>query len=611
MKKVTKLVLMLCLVLSGALCYASGAARTENLDFPIILNSEFNIGRGEYCDYNYGIYFNNVTSFIIEENYFHPSSQSNATTVGIAITDSRGVNDVYHNTFENLSRANLALGQNIVGTNSASQGTVQGLTYTCNDNTGNQRDFMVLLKDGAAAIQPQQGSSAIPAGNTFRNSGFQFYNEGSQQIEYYYNSNEIDETPNTSLLYRVNPHGTTNSNPCYSHYGNGPMVKSASEKTALESDYLSAYTAYLNLKQLYESSIDGGSTATQVADINNATSADMWQLRAQLLGLSPYVSGEVLTTAADRHDVFTDPVLFEILAANPDELKNDSLIAYLESKTNPLPNYMIELLRQIASGATSRTALVAQMGKYSHDYALAAGDIIRSNLNDTIANQAELRYWLGNMNDISADRMAISSYLHEGDSTSAFALANMLPELYGLQGDALVDHTDYLRLLSLYQALKSTHRNVYELTEAEITTVRDIAESGTGVSKSMAASLMAEITDEDRGGCFAPEMPDLEEGGTGRGINMDSSLNKALGFSVNVTPNPAITWVTIDYTLPMKTAKATLTMTNTIGTNVLSTELEGIQGSKILDLRGLTAGVYLYTIRCGQYVENGKIVIAK
>ncbi len=30
MKKVTTLVLMLCLALSGALCYASGVARTEN-----------------------------------------------------------------------------------------------------------------------------------------------------------------------------------------------------------------------------------------------------------------------------------------------------------------------------------------------------------------------------------------------------------------------------------------------------------------------------------------------------------------------------------------------------------------------------------------------------
>ena len=30
MKKVTTLVLMLCLILSGALCHASGVARTEN-----------------------------------------------------------------------------------------------------------------------------------------------------------------------------------------------------------------------------------------------------------------------------------------------------------------------------------------------------------------------------------------------------------------------------------------------------------------------------------------------------------------------------------------------------------------------------------------------------
>lgn len=582
-----------------------------NINFPIILNSEFNIGRGEYCDYNYGICFNNVTGFTIEENYFHPSSQSNATTVGIAIYHSNGINDVYHNTFENLSRANLALGQNIVGTNSVSHGAAQGLTYTCNDNTGNQRDFMVLVRDGVGAIQQQQGSSAMPAGNTFRNSGFQFYNEGTQQIEYYYNSNETDETPNPSLLYRVNPHGTTNSNPCYSHYGNGPVRKSASEKAALESDYLSAYNAFLNLKQLYENSIDGGNTATQVADINNAIPADMWQLRAQLLGLSPFVSGEVLTTAAERHDVFTDPVLFEILAANPDELKNDSLITYLESKTYPMPDYMINLLRQIASGVTSRTALVAQMGKYGHDYALAAGDIVRSNLNDTISNPTELRNWLGNMNDIAADRMAISSYLHEGDSVSAFALANMLPELYGLQGDALADYGDYMRLLGLYQTLKSSQRTVYEMTEAEIMTVDDIAEMGTGVSKSMAESLMAEITGNNRAGCFAPDMPDLEEGGTGRGINTESSLNKALGFSVNVTPNPATTWVTVDYTLPVKAAKATLTITNTIGVNVLSTELEGTQGSMVLDLRGLTAGVYMYMIRCGEHVLVEKLVITK
>lgn len=584
--------------------------KATNISYPVVHNNEFCIGRGEYCDFTYGIHLKNVSSFTIEDNYFHPYSHSNATTVGIAIAESRGVNDVYRNTFENLSRANLAFGRNAINTNIGPlPGSILGLTYTCNEYTGNQRDIMVLQLDGVACIQLLQGSAAIPAGNTFTQSGFQIYNNGSYSIEYYYNSNETDETPNVSLLYQVNTHGTTSINPCHTHYGRGALLKSASEKSALESDYLSAYSTYLNLKQLYESLIDGGNTANQIADINNATPADMWQLRARLLDLSPYVSGQVLVSAAERSDIFSDPVLFEILAANPDELKNDSLIAYLENKTNPLPDYMIELLRQIASGASSRTALVAQIAKYSHDYTLAAGDIVRSNLSDTMANPTELRNWLGNMNDIASDRMIISSYLHDGDSTSAFTLANMLPELYGLQGDDLNDHNDYIRLLNIFQGLISSQRTVYQMTDSEVATVRSITESGIGVSKSMAESLLAEVTDDNDNGCITITEP--EGNGTDRGMTLSTSLNDALGFSVSVAPNPATTWTTIDYTLPAKAPKAILTITNAVGVNVLSKELEGVQNSKVLDLRGLAAGVYIYTIRCGQCVEKGKLVITK
>lgn len=584
--------------------------KATNISYPVVHNNEFCIGRGEYCDFTYGIHLKNVSSFTIEDNYFHPYSHSNATTVGIAIAESRGVNDVYRNTFENLSRANLAFGRNAINTNIGPlPGSILGLTYTCNEYTGNQRDIMVLQLNGVACVQLLQGSVAIPAGNTFTQSGFQIYNNGSYSIEYYYNSNETDETPNVSLLYQVNTHGTTSINPCHTHYGRGALLKSASEKSALESDYLSAYSTYLNLKQLYESLIDGGNTANQIADINNATPADMWQLRARLLDLSPYVSGQVLASAAERSDIFSDPVLFEILAANPDELKNDSLIAFLENKTNPLPDYMIELLRQIASGASSRTALVAQIAKYSHDYTLAAGDIVRSNLSDTMANPTELRNWLGNMNAIAADRMIISSYLHDGDSTSAFTLANMLPELYGLQGDDLNDHNDYMRLLNIFQDLISSQRTVYQMTDSEVATVRSITESGIGVSKSMAESLLDEVTDDNDNGCITITEP--EGNGTDRGMTLSTSLNDALGFSVSVAPNPATTWTTIDYTLPAKAPKAILTLTNAVGVNVLSKELEGVQNRKVLDLRGLAAGVYIYTIRCGQCVEKGKLVITK
>lgn len=497
----------------------------ENTDFPTILFNDFRIGGS--CDFNYGVCLRNVTGFCIEENLFRPYSKLRSTTIGIAVYHSNGVNDIYHNTFQNLSRANLALGQNTTG---GTNGTLQGLTYTCNEFSGNQRDIMVLQRDGAGDIQSQQGSSSCPSGNTFSNSTFQVYNDGLHQIDYYYNSSEADETPNPSLLYRVNRQGTTNANACATHYGNSPVVKSPSEKSALEAEYLSAYNAYSNLRRLYESHMDNSGAQDPTAD--NSPTTEMLQIGAQ-------------------------------------------------------------------------------MAYYSHKYRLAAGDIIRSNLNDSIANPTELRTWLGNMNDIAADRMAISSYLQEGDSASAFALANTLPALYGLQGGQLSDHTDYLRLLQLHQTLNRTHRNVFQLTQEETDLVADIADNGNGVSQSMAMAMIEQVSNRETSSCLDPELPDSERGEKGWNGYTGVASNRATAFDVTLSPNPATTWTTVNYTLPDNTTKAVLTLTNMLGVNVLTKELDGSQGNKVIDLSGFATGVYVYTIRYEQFTETGKLVITK
>lgn len=583
--------------------------RAINTGFPVILMNEFNISRDNtYCDFNYGIILDNVPGFCVEENSFHPVPGSGGATVGLAVHDSHSVNNIYRNSFTNLTRACLAFGQNVC---SSTPGVVLGLTYTCNDFGNNQRDLMVLQEDGHGDIQPLQGTPGLSAGNTFRDSDFQIYNDGDTPITYYYNSNNPNESPSTSLVYNVYLNGQAKSNLCLSHYGNGPVDKSAQEKEALASEYLAAYSAYLNLKQLYDSRIDGGSTPAQLSDINAATPADMWELRARLLGLSPYVSKQVLAAAADRNDVFTDPVLFEILAANPDELRSDSLISYLENKEHPLPDYMISLLRQIAGGTTARTALMAEMNRLGHEYSLAAGDIVRSNLNDTVANPTELRNWLGSLNDIAADRMVISSYLHEGDSTSAFTLASMLPELYGLQGGQLEDHAGYMLLLQLYQTLKRTGRTVYELTETETAVVDSIVENGAGVSRVMARSLQEQVTGVMTETCLDLEEPELPVGDRSKAFVDEGSMNKAVGFTASLSPNPATTWAVVDYTLPSRMSKATVVLTNTLGVTVMTAELDGNHGQKVLDLRSLPVGVYLYTIRCGSYMETGKLVVTQ
>ncbi len=580
-----------------------------NTGYATIVNNEFVVGCGSDCDF--GIYAEAVTGFCIEENSFYPRAINHGSPYGIEIVGSLGNNDIYGNHFQGLHCGNVAVGNNIV-TSESSMANTLGLTYSCNTNTNNTIDFCVLKdSNGHGDIAPQQGSMYQPSGNTFNGDLYHFYNDGSQLIDYYYNTNENSQIPDPDLLYRVSRHSTTSPNQCTSHYGNSSLVKSNSEKNQLATDYLSHYTTYSNLKQLYENKIDGGNTSLQVSDINNASTSDQWRLRAHLLELAPYTSADVLTATIDRYDVFSNPVLFEILSANPDELKKDTLIRYLENKENPLPDYMVDILRQVADGFTARTALEAQMGKYGHDYTLAAGDIVRSNLNDSIADPTELRTWLGNTRDLASDRMVVASYLQEGDSLHAFTLANLLPDLYGLQGNDLADHSDYMDLLRLYHSLYRENRTVFELDEAETTMIDSIANFGIGASKSMAKALLSELSDDYIITSYCPSMPEAQGNNSDRNRTSALYTNEHKNHSVNVSPNPATTWTVIDYILPQGFDKLSFTLTNIHGVQVLNTFVYGNQGQKTIDLQTVSPGIYFYTISYGEYAINGKIVITE
>ena len=52
----------------------------------------------------------------------------------------------------------------------------------------------------------------------------------------------------------------------------------------------------------------------------------------------------------------------------------------------------------------------------------------------------------------------------------------------------------------------------------------------------------------------------------------------------------------VSYTLPDHMERAVLTLTNTLGVTVLTTMLEGDNGSKTIELDGLPSGVYFVNI---------------
>lgn len=454
----------------------------EDTGYATILNSEFNIGKGNSCCY--GVYATNITGFCIEENSFAPSQYALGDTYGIGIFNSGGINDIYLNTFDGLTCGNLAYGVNYNVPGSVRPPAVKpGLTYSCNDNTSNDIDFYILKDNGIGGIATNQGSSATPSGNTFSGSQYHIYN-GGDIINYYYNSNGTNETPTSAKLLNVNANPTTNANSCASHYNNGGVVRNAAEKAEL--------------------------------------------------------------------------------------------------------------------------AYIYQTSDNVHVRNMAAGDIVRSCLNEDTTNMAELRLWLGNMGELASDRIVVASYIQNGDLTSALALANTLPNKYYLQGDDLSDHNDYMTLLYLYQTLYNSNRTVRDMTTTELETVKIMAENGYGASQQMAKAILVEIGERAVESIICPDMPRLA-----RGINADNGNQNANDseLEIAVAPIPATTWVSIDYKLPCENSTAIMTIVNSLGVKVMHIELAGEQGTRTIDLRDMPAGVYSYIVRCGEYIQNGKVMI--
>ncbi len=152
--------------------------------------------------------------------------------------------------------------------------------------------------------------------------------------------------------------------------------------------------------------------------------------------------------------------------------------------------------------------------------------------------------------------------------------------------------------------------SIRQLTESETEDVEDIAFNGTGLPQYMAQSLL-EATNERY---HFDECPELDFQAPVRGASQgytQEDLSKAMGLSVSAKPNPATTWVAIDYTLPGDAEKTILTLTNALGVKVASYNLSGHQGQKVLDLREFASGVYTCTIACGEYFQTQKIVITQ
>lgn len=604
----------------------SYGVKLNNVNNATVIYSDFNIGPNEkdktICfgaePFGEGIELNGCTGFAIEENTFTKfGNDTIGEYVGIRCKDSHTQYDIiYKNTFEGLDYGNFAEGENREDV----QHDDWGLEYRCNLNVDNNVDFMVTTDDplnNPAMINGYQGYTNISAGNTFsQQSGVEwhFRNEGTQQIDYWwYTGNPIEEpeyycNPLPEPCFFI-PNPISMENSCPSHYGGGSgsergLMLTPEQFQDSELDYLDALSDYNYVKTLYDNLEDGGNTQSLKSEVENALSSDMWQIRTELLGISPHVSKEVLVATAEKTDVFPESVLFEILAANPDELKNGDMISFLETKEDPLPAYMIDMLEQIAAGITYKTVLKRQMADFHAKKSLAAHDIIRSILADSVFNAQLFRNWLDNLDGMAADKQIVASYINEEDYTSAQALLDLMPALYDLEGQRLEAYNEYKVFTEFQMSLAQEDRNISELDSFEIDYLVDLADNSSGTAKERARGIL-----EFAYGYHYCNCPPVDSTGLKSSAVTFDKPESDYGLQVTAKPNPADTWVAFYFNVPTHLHEAVLEITDVNGRTIYSFDIYTREGQKILDSRKIEPGIYFYTLRAGNFSKSKKLII--
>jgi hypothetical protein len=582
--------------------------QVNGIDNFIVVNSNFKVGSATLPFCSFGIYMEESNGFAIEENEFSKTQSTlSSNNTGIYTKSTNGEDEIYKNRFINLTSGNYCEGFNY------KDDYWTGLQFLCNQNTGNFADFYVKKLDTMQgdAIQAMQGNTSLPAANTFSpNAIWHFFNGGDNLVGYYYSSASF-EYP--TWIHNVTREfvSTPPSNLCVSNYGTDDprekIILSDQEKLEQEYNFATASIDYANVKNIYDRLTDGGSTENTLYDVSSATTSNMLAVKNDLLSLSPHLSEEVLRLLAQKTDVFPDIAVFDVLAANPDELKKTELIRFLEEKDNPLPEYMIGILRQVAEGSSYKTLLQLEMTKFSRNRTKSANTIIRSILNSETVDYTDLRNWLENLGGIEADKQIISSHMDEMNYAAASNLAQTLATKYNLQGEELVDINAFNECLNIWIAVKTSDREFNELTEEETATLENIITNDSLSSAgSFAQSMITAYDSRFDYKCPEFETPELKH------HEIDyRKLAEDQGFLVAVNPNPAKDWVSFDYTLPEDISSGIIEIRDLKGILIDKLIINGTKGQIIWNAAALPAGSYFYTAKAEKLTHSGKIVIVK
>lgn len=586
---------------------------------PIVVRNKFELG---YCDISSSIYsvvginLISSTGYRVEDNYTSENSTSNYHSVGVhALNSGEENNQIYNNDFRNITR-----GINANGNNKSGSIPNTGLEILCNDFiTLDSRDIDITGSQSPnQGIKDYQGCyDPIAAGNRFSQNlpviEAHIYNHTTPLITYCYYA-DIDNSfyPdywNGKVIGPVDIVGyDLGENYCPSKIDLGhihplPIPKHDSIATAFASLRYSFYNILYN----YLQAIDDGNTPLLLQQIQLAWPQDAWDLRNDMIAISPYVSREALIDAANS-DVLPAAMLLEVCLANPDATRDEGFLDVLRNLSNPMPEYMIEIIRDSWDDETIRSSVEKQLGNIGREMDYCLNLLILDEKTKEERSYDTLRLYYSESDYLLDKYILADTYMEEGDYALSAIVLDDIATSFELNDFEIDEYYNFITLNEILEELSDSGLTIFELDTINIQILEQIANDNKGWSSVKARNILCFAFDlcEDYPASQADTL--LEKSAKviyPTNVNFDREYSKVV-----VSPIPADEYVDFLWDIPIINNQAIVSIFNASGILVHSFCINDTIGQYLWDCRIVKDGLYLYQVNSEDgIIANGKIIV--
>lgn len=558
-----------------------------------------------------GIYNYGGNGFRIEENTFGKDASSTVQVEGVVNGYTGAFNDqVYKNVASGIDQGYVGEG---VCLDIANDPEGVGLCFLCNENVNNVgRDLVARLPQNGVAGQGNsfrkyQGSANQGAGNSFtpnQNGPYTFFNienePEEQLVKYYENSSVLAAGAYNDPWVNEATSSTTHPCPTRIICGGGAQVRSFFAPQVQQ-----ANLAYLSLKYVHESLIDGGDFEELKESIMLTWPSEAWDLRNELMGHSPYLSVDILFEAANRN-ILPDAMMLEICVANPDATQQEDFVKWIEEAApNPLPPYMVAQIMASWDQETWRTSLESGMAEQLAEMGRLNAAIIGALRMDTIPEPLDSVLVRWQMDPALGARYGEAQTLLEMKQfAAATELMEGLENTYNLRERDLEEKQDMLGLIALLANMDANEVSPMQLDPERRMALATIGEGGPTHAGITAQNLLCfgygECASPVTGGSMQP-----------RSSSAGPAAPGVAPSALTAYPNPASSFVTIEHHVSAGNKDGRLIFRDLTGREIERHKLNASPGQSLWDTRTLAPGMYTIELYNGKQLLGTQRVIIR